>query len=98
MWEHEGYPFFYLPKQAFPAKDKDTPGGKHGAEGIKWTEVKRVTEHELIFGEEGAVIWKIEAGGKGTDSVVEFLKGELEGLVRVEFKSVDQWFEEVLAP
>lgn len=68
-------------------------GGDEGEKeaDVRWTEVEKVREGEDGEGEVGAVVWRVEAGGKSTERVVEFLKGGLQGLVRVEFRSVGEW-------
>ena len=50
--------------------------------------------HDHVTSDEGFSILKIVVGEQSTDRVISFHKGPLEGLVRLEFSSMDSWFEE----
>ncbi|MCJ1257210.1 hypothetical protein MMC24_005035 [Lignoscripta atroalba] len=50
--------------------------------------------HDNTDSEEGFTILKIEVGQRSTDRVLSFKTGLLRGLVRLEFSSMDAWFEE----
>ncbi|KAI8966338.1 DUF427-domain-containing protein [Daldinia sp. FL1419] len=78
VWEHEYYPYYYVPEAAF-SRRPDSAGG--GGDGRCWTAELRVgergTDRILVFGE-----------GLGEGCRL------LQGMVRVEFAAADAWFEE----
>ncbi|KAI1385535.1 DUF427-domain-containing protein [Hypoxylon trugodes] len=80
VWEHEYYPYFYVPKSS--VKEGVLHPSQHSNDAAFQTATLRVgdrsTDRVLIFADKG-----IAEKGK-----------ELEGLVRFEFGAVDAWFEE----
>ncbi|KAF1991539.1 DUF427-domain-containing protein [Aulographum hederae CBS 113979] len=85
VWEHPFYPQYYIPAKDF----------------VRATKTVRYGDYRSMKNEEGsniAVAFSIEAGGKKARGV-EFEAtpgkgGELDGLIKVEFDSMDQWYEE----
>ncbi|KAL9053720.1 MAG: hypothetical protein Q9162_004594 [Coniocarpon cinnabarinum] len=95
VWEHGGYPYFYLPWSAFRGAD-------HKDESVKWSIAER-------GGEKGAMwaVWTLSVTGPTgqtvennrilsfqCDNASESPASVLSGCVRVEFLSVDGWYEE----
>lgn len=90
VWEIPYYPQLYVPKSELQASSKST--------GLS------ITEGEAVKSEDGkhvGDIWTLKVGDRSTDKVIAFsddLAGKAEqlaGLVKVDFGSIDQWFEEV---
>jgi uncharacterized protein (DUF427 family) len=81
VWEHPYFPQYYLPKSDLPELKK--VGQEIKAEGQGKTE-----------GSGRAWQAEVSAEGKSSDRVLVFEGGALDGLVRVEFKAMDAWFEE----
>ncbi|KAI2616733.1 DUF427-domain-containing protein [Hypoxylon sp. NC1633] len=85
VWEHQYYPFFYLPADAFPrdALKPNLPPDESESPPAFWTAELRAgtrsTVRVLGFGAAQALPQKSRA---------------LAGLVRVEFGAADAWFEE----
>ena len=127
VWEHPGYPYYYLPWAAFGdegrsyieddeksraasstdlvgknnaqgedgAEEKPVKGNEEGTEGTRrnWNFVKHVKDEG---GHVGATIhelevWDEEGVRRSTGPrIVEFARGELMGLLRVEFGAVGE--------
>jgi uncharacterized protein (DUF427 family) len=89
VWEHPFYPQLYIPKSEL------LEASKHGR-----FEISKGDEITADNGSAIATQYTIKAGPKSTDQVVAFsddLSGkaeELKGLVKIDFASMDQWFEE----
>ncbi|KAK3625891.1 hypothetical protein LTR56_008451 [Elasticomyces elasticus] len=88
-WEHPFYPQFYVSRKELEASSKQV--------GLS------ITEGETYKSDNGTEVGKqlkLEVGGKSIDKVVAFsdsLSGDAEplaGLVKIDFDSVDAWFEE----
>jgi len=86
VWEHAYYPQFYVPRDALEASGK-----------------LQVAEGDDFVTDDGKNVGKqltLKVGDKSTDKVIHFsdsLTGnakELAGLVKIDYDSVDQWFEE----
>ncbi|KAK7607635.1 hypothetical protein BKA81DRAFT_112807 [Phyllosticta paracitricarpa] len=85
VWEHDRFPQYYVPLSSFK---KDS-----------WTKTESIDN-------DAASLLRITAGNQSTERVIAFstsldkdgdksdLIHALRGLVRVEFSSVDQWYEE----
>ncbi|EMC91103.1 hypothetical protein BAUCODRAFT_44707, partial [Baudoinia panamericana UAMH 10762] len=89
VWEHPFYPQFYVPRSELQSSTRQT--------GLKITENDTVTTDN---GKQVAHLWSLAVGNKSTDNVIAFsddLTGnaeQLKGLVKIDFASMDQWFEE----
>jgi len=89
VWEHPFYPQFYVPKSELQESSEHTS--------------LRITKGEVFKSEDGKTVgeqWTLKVGDRSIDQVIAFgdtLSGkaeQLKGLVKVDFGSVDQWFEE----
>ena len=89
VWEHPYYPQYYLPLSELVASSKKVPF--------------TLTPGEEFASDNGTAIatqYSITAGNESTDNVLAFssaLTGkaqDLAGLVRIDFGSMQQWFEE----
>ncbi|KAI1478929.1 DUF427-domain-containing protein [Daldinia eschscholtzii] len=83
VWEHEYYPYYYVPKESVQEYlDITTAAGAGKRDTECWTAKltvgERTTDRVLVFGDE-LLHPRCEA---------------LEGMVRIEFGAVDAWFEE----
>ncbi|KAI1642616.1 DUF427-domain-containing protein [Daldinia loculata] len=78
VWEHEYYPYYYLPIESFTYRPRSLPGNENPQ---YWTAALsvggRTTDRVLAFG----------------DALSPSCK-PLEKMVRVEFAAADAWFEE----
>ena len=89
VWEHPYYPQLYLPKADVTATSKQS--------GL---EFKAGEEYKDSSGKVVATRYTIKTPEKSTDSVLVFsddLSGkaeDLKNMVKIEFASMDQWFEE----
>ncbi|TKA72298.1 hypothetical protein B0A55_07161 [Friedmanniomyces simplex] len=99
VWEHPYYPQFYIPRDELETNARSS--GLTITEG----ETYRSPEHDDDGGSSGKAVLAqqliLTLGHKSTDRVLAFsstLTGgpaaALAGLVKVEFESMDQWFEE----
>lgn len=90
VWEHPYYPQIYIPSSEFTSS-------KAAHQSLK---VSKGDEIKTDDGKAVAQYWKLTIGDKAIEKVVAFDEGldgkgkELAGLVKVDFESVDQWFEE----
>lgn len=78
VWEHEYYPYYYVPRDSFLQGVIRTPPPTHDLYQVAEVQVgQKSTDRILVFGE------NLGAQSKA-----------LEGMVRFEFGAADAWFEE----
>ncbi|KAK4500311.1 hypothetical protein PRZ48_008500 [Zasmidium cellare] len=88
IWEHPYYPQIYIPASEFT---------KHAHKALK---ISHGDEIKTDDGKPVAQYWNLSVGDRTIDKAIAFsdtLSGkakDLAGLVKVDFESVDQWFEE----
>lgn len=91
VWEHPYFPQFYVPKSELVEQSKNRSFTIEEVKEIKSDDGKAVAKQLKIT---------VPNSGASTDQVIAFndkLSGkaeELQGLVKIDFKAMDQWFEE----
>lgn len=89
VWEHPYYPQLYLPLSELQSSAKDKSFQLHEGDAYNGDDGKHIGSQ-----------YTIQVGDKSTDKVLAFsdkLTGpaeQLKGLVKIDFASMDQWFEE----